>query len=225
MSRGGRKTRRWPPEPNPRLVFERLFGGGPRGQRQEAYRVRQQTQQVDPRFCRWRMRGRCNGSWATRKNGSWTSILRAFARLKSGSSMPRVLARCPTRTSTRRRAYPSEVGEHMDLMYDLLGAGVPDRFDADRDDDARPRRRQPAVSAARRRPTGITTFRIIRRSRTSWIKLAGSTSTTYQHFARFLEKLDAARDVDGRSLLDNSMIVYAGGNADRQSPHSHTICR
>ena len=42
-----------------------------------------------------------------------------------------------------------------------------------------------------------------------------------EHFARFLEKLDAARDVDGRSILENSMIVYAGGNAD-PNRHSHT---
>src|SRR5205085_6669093 len=32
------------PEPNPRLVFERLFGAGPAGQRRENYRQRQQQQ-------------------------------------------------------------------------------------------------------------------------------------------------------------------------------------
>ena len=31
----------------------------------------------------------------------------------------------------------------------------------------------------------------------------------------------AARDVDGRSVLENSMIVYAGGNAD-PNRHTHT---
>ena len=45
-----------------------------------------------------------------------------------------------------------------------------------------------------------------------------------QQFARFLEKLDAAKDVDGNSLLHNSMIVYGSGNGDGNR-HTHTTCR
>ena len=40
-------------------------------------------------------------------------------------------------------------------------------------------------------------------------------------FARFLEKLELTRDVDGHSLLHNSMIVYGSGNADGNR-HTHT---
>src|SRR5207244_5528681 len=40
-------------------------------------------------------------------------------------------------------------------------------------------------------------------------------------FARFLEKLEQTKDTDGRSLLDNSMIVYGSGNADGNR-HTHT---
>jgi hypothetical protein len=40
-------------------------------------------------------------------------------------------------------------------------------------------------------------------------------------FAKFLEKLEATKDVDGNSLLHNSMIVYGGGNADGNQ-HTHT---
>ena len=42
-----------------------------------------------------------------------------------------------------------------------------------------------------------------------------------QQFARFLEKMENTRDVDGRSLLDNSLIVYGSGNADGNR-HTHT---
>ena len=42
-----------------------------------------------------------------------------------------------------------------------------------------------------------------------------------ERFARFLKKLDEKKDVDGRSILHNSMIVYGSGNADGNA-HSHT---
>ena len=42
-----------------------------------------------------------------------------------------------------------------------------------------------------------------------------------KQFARFLEKMAATKDADGRSLLDNSMIVYGSGNADANR-HTHT---
>jgi hypothetical protein len=39
-------------------------------------------------------------------------------------------------------------------------------------------------------------------------------------FAKFLEKMEQTPDVDGRSLLHNSMIVYGSGNADGNR-HTH----
>ena len=39
--------------------------------------------------------------------------------------------------------------------------------------------------------------------------------------AQFLEKLQNTPDIDGNSLLDNSMIVYGSGNADGNR-HTHT---
>ncbi len=42
-----------------------------------------------------------------------------------------------------------------------------------------------------------------------------------RQFARFLEKMQGTQDVDGRSLLDNSMIVYGCGNSDGNR-HTHT---
>jgi hypothetical protein len=40
-------------------------------------------------------------------------------------------------------------------------------------------------------------------------------------FAKFLEKLEQTKDVDGNSLLHNSMIIYGSGNADGNR-HTHT---
>ena len=41
-----------------------------------------------------------------------------------------------------------------------------------------------------------------------------------QRLAAFLEKMEATQDVDGQSLLHNSMIMYGSGNADGNR-HSH----
>ncbi len=41
-----------------------------------------------------------------------------------------------------------------------------------------------------------------------------------QQLAKFLEKMEATKDVDGQSLLHNSMILYGSGNADGNR-HTH----
>jgi hypothetical protein len=42
-----------------------------------------------------------------------------------------------------------------------------------------------------------------------------------QQFATFLKKMEATKDVDGKSLLHNSMILYGSGNADGNR-HTHS---
>ena len=39
--------------------------------------------------------------------------------------------------------------------------------------------------------------------------------------AKFLHKMEQTKDVDGKSLLHNSMIVYGSGNADGNR-HTHS---
>ena len=41
-----------------------------------------------------------------------------------------------------------------------------------------------------------------------------------KYFTRFLQKLEATKDVDGHSILHNSMIVYGCGNSDGNR-HTH----
>jgi len=42
-----------------------------------------------------------------------------------------------------------------------------------------------------------------------------------KQLAKFLQKMQETKDIDGNSLLHNSMIVYGGGNADGNR-HTHT---
>lgn len=42
-----------------------------------------------------------------------------------------------------------------------------------------------------------------------------------EQFAKFLDRIDAIEDIDGKSILHNSMILLGSGNADGNH-HSHT---
>ena len=44
-----------------------------------------------------------------------------------------------------------------------------------------------------------------------------------ERFARFLTKLSGKKDVDGRTILDNSMIVYGCGNSDGNRHTHHNL--
>src|SRR2546421_13102220 len=47
-----------------------------------------------------------------------------------------------------------------------------------------------------------------------------SDSYASDQFARFLKKLAETKDIDGKSILHNSMIVYGCGNSDGNR-HTH----
>ena len=51
-------------------------------------------------------------------------------------------------------------------------------------------------------------------------KVAEIDAWYMKQFARFLDKMEQTRDVDGNSLLHNSMIVYGSGNSDGNR-HTH----
>ena len=58
-------------------------------------------------------------------------------------------------------------------------------------------------------------------NRPDWIAKVTEIDLWYvRQLATFLDKLDAVEDVDGKSLLHNSMIVYGGGNSDGNR-HTH----
>ena len=58
-------------------------------------------------------------------------------------------------------------------------------------------------------------------NRPDWISKVADIDLWYvRQFARFLEKLQSTKDIDGKSLLHNAMIVYGSGNADANR-HTH----
>ncbi len=208
-----------PPESNPRLLFERLFGAGERGERGRAFHIRQQTQRsiLDFVLDDARALQRKLGDRDDRKLDEYlTSIRDIEQRIQHAEAF----GEAPDPAMETPAGIPAEVGDHMDVMYDLLALA----FETDttriatlmlgHDGDNRP---YPQLGVA----DGHHNISHHQDQPELLDKIARIDLHHVQHFARFLEKLSQSRDVDGRSLLENSLIVYAGGNAD-PNRHSHT---
>lgn len=207
------------PEPNPRLVFERLFGAGPQGARGRAFVARQQAQRsiLDFVLDDARRLRRQLGDRDDRKLDEYLTSVRA---IEKRIEQAEVFGQVPDPAIDTPSGIPAEVGAHMDLLYDLLVLAF--QTDSTRiatmmlghDGDNRP---YPQLGVA----DGHHNISHHREKPDLLEKIARIDRHHVEHFGRFLKKLDAARDVDGRSILDNSLIVYAGGNAD-PNRHSHT---
>jgi hypothetical protein len=208
-----------PPERNPRLLFERLFGSGPPGRRSKSLELRQQTERSildfvleDARSLQRKLGGKDN-----RKLDEYlTSIRQIEQRIEHAEAF----GRAPDPAVETPPGIPPEVGDHMDLMYDLMVLAF--QTDSTRiatmmlghDGDNRP---YPQLGVS----DGHHNISHHQEKPDLLEKIARIDRHHVEHFAGFLAKLSGTRDVDGRSLLDNSMIVYAGGNAD-PNRHSHT---
>ena len=118
---------------------------------------------------------------------------------------------------------PEQFEERMQVMYDMIALA----FETDSTRIATlilahdgSNRSFPKIDIT----AGITTCRTIKATRKTSTQIAKIDRHYMTYFAKFLEKLSTMKDADGTSVLHNSMIVYAGGNADGNA-HSHTICR
>ncbi len=207
------------PEPNPRLVFERLFGSGPPEERQRNYEMRLRTQKSlldfvldDARS----LQGELGARDRDKLDEYLTSVRDIEMRLqhaKSFGPLPRPDAAAPS-------GIPSDYGQHMDLMYDLLALAF--QTDSTRigtlllaGDGTN--RAFPEIGIAE----GHHYCSHHRGNADLKEKVARIDAFYMQRFARFLGKLDAMRDTDGKSVLHNSMIVYGCGNSDGNR-HTHT---
>jgi hypothetical protein len=114
---------------------------------------------------------------------------------------------------------PADYGEHMDLMYDLITLAF-------QTDSTRIATLILAADGTNRAfpqigiPEGHHYCSHHQGKQELIDKVAVIDRYYMQHFARFLGKLEQTKDIDGKSLLHNSMIVYGCGNADGNR-HTH----
>jgi hypothetical protein len=206
------------PESNPRLVFERLFGAGAPDERQTNFRLRQQTQKslldfvLDDARSLQRQLGRADQQKLDEYLTSVRDIEQRIQRAESFGSLPDPHADTPA-------GVPSNYGDHMEIMYDLLALA----FETDSTRVSTlllagdgSNRAYPQIGI----PEGHHYCSHHRNNPELMEKIAQIDLYYMERFARFLKKLEAKKDVDGHSILHNSMIVYGCGNSDGNR-HTH----
>ncbi len=205
------------PEPNPRLLFERLFGSGPREQRLENLKRRQQEQRsiLDFVLDDARVVGQqLNGRDRQKLDQYLSSVREIEERIQRAESMPVANPDADTPAGI-----PPSFEDHIALMFDML-------LLAFQTDSTRVATMLLAGEGSNRTfpEIGIAEghHNLTHHSgKEDMIAKVKEIDLWYvKQLAKFLEKMEKTSDVDGRSLLDNSMIVYGSGNADGNR-HTH----
>lgn len=206
------------PEANPRRVFERLFGEGPHGERSASTQRRMANHRSILDFVMTdarQMQDRLGNSDREKLDQYLTGIREVEQRIEN-------LERFGT-TADPDLATPAGVplthGEHMDIMYDMM-------LLAFQTDSTRIATLMTAHDGDNRSheeigiPEGHHELTHHQNRQDRIDKVARIDRWYVEKFARFLQRLDNVQDVDGQSLLKNSMIVFGSGNADGNR-HTH----
>jgi hypothetical protein len=207
------------PDPNPRQVFERLFGEGPAGQRAANLQRRQKEQASILDFVLTdakAMDAKLDGRDRAKLDQYLTSVRDIEQRIERAESMPLAAT-----SADAPAGIPPSYAEHVQLMLDML-------LVAFQSDSTRVATLLIAGEGSNRSfadEIGITEGHhnlTHHRNQQDMIDKVKRIDLWYaRQLGKFLEKMDQTKDVDGQSLLHNSMILYGSGNADGNR-HTHT---
>jgi len=207
------------PEPNPRLVFERLFGSGPQEMRQRNYEMRMRTQKSLLDFVLDDARG-MQGQLSARDQDKLDEYLTSVREIETRLQHAESFGPLPRPDLPTPAGIPADYGQHIDLMFDILAVA----FQTDSTRIATlllagdgTNRAFPEIGV----PEGHHYCSHHHGNAQLKEKVAKVDLFYMRRFARFLGKLEAMRDTDGNSVLHNSMIVYGCGNSDGNQ-HTHT---
>ncbi len=211
-------TRPMSPESNPRSVFERLFGSGNPGERNDALARRRSEQKSildfvleDARAMQRRLSGTDQDKLSQYMDGVRELEKRIEKAERFGKSADPAVH--------TPEGIPESFEEYVRLTYDLL-------FLAFQTDSTRVASLLLAHDGSNRSFDHIGIVEghhdlTHHQNKADQIKKVEAIDLWYvQMFSEFLDKLAKAQDVDGKSLLHNSMIVYGSGNADGNR-HTH----
>jgi hypothetical protein len=206
------------PEVNPRLVFERMFGSGAHGERIANLQRRQAEQRSVLDFVMNDAKGmqkRLSTADTRKLDQYFTGVRDIETRIANSERIGK-----PVDPDVATPAgIPANYGDHLQLMFDMMTLA----FQTDSTRISTPCMAHDGsnrsfadigvseghhdLSHHRNRPEVVAKVAAI----DHWYAL---------QFSKFLGKLDAIKDIDGNSVLHNSMIVYGGGNADGNR-HTH----
>ena len=206
------------PEPNPRLVFERLFGTGQPGQRRRNLQLRQQANRSVLDFVMGDAGDlkRQLGQGDARKLDEYIEGVRTLEKnIQSGERF----SQTPDPDQATPAGIPPDFAQHIDTMFDLMCLAF-------QTDTTRISTLLIAYDGSNRTfpDLGIGEGHHYLTHNQREAELAEKVAKIDQFYvarlARFLKKMADTEDIDGRSLLDNSMIVYGGAIADGNR-HTH----
>jgi hypothetical protein len=205
-------------ESNPRLVFERLFGAGPPEERLANMKRRRQEQRSILDFVlddAHHMERSLNSHDKDKLDQYLTGVRELESRITRAEKFgdpkdPKV---------GEPDGVPASYGEHMQTMFDMLTLAF-------QTDSTRVGSLLLAHDGSNRSfadigvPEGHHDLSHHFGNAEKIQKVSEIDLWYVQQLVAFLQKLDQTKDVDGKSLLHNSMIVYGSGNADGNR-HSH----
>ena len=206
-----------PAEADPRLVFERLFGAGPPAERQRSYLLRQRQRRSVLDFARDEaslLQARLGGE-DRRKVDEYASGLREVERQIERAEQHRL----PRTALAAPETLPEDYRAHLRLMAELLALA----FHSDST------RVATLLFANEGNNRSFTEIGIAEghhhlshhQKKPENLDKVGRIDLFYmEQFAHLLGKLAAARDVDGRRVLDNTMVLYGGAIGDGNR-HNH----
>ncbi|HEV2394195.1 MAG TPA: DUF1552 domain-containing protein [Verrucomicrobiae bacterium] len=205
------------PESNPRLVFERLFGAGSPAERRQSLRRRQLQQQSILDFVlddAHAVQRQLDGRDRQKLDQFLTGVREVEQRIERAEQMPP-----PDPAVDAPRGIPQKFEEHIALMLDMMSLAF--QTDSTRiatlmlaaEENNRP---FPEVGLSE----GHHSLTHHRNNPELMNKVKRIDAWYVRQLARFLEKMDQTKDMDGQSLLHNSMIVYGSGHSDGNR-HSH----
>lgn len=206
------------PEANPRMVFERLFGGGPIGERQKNLQKRRAQQRSILDFV-------MEDAQALRQQTDYQDQQKLDEYLESVRAIEKRIQDSESDTDTpdpnveTPEGIPESFSGHMALMYDMMGLAF--QTDSTR------------VATLQLAHEGMNTsypeigideghhyLSHHKEDPEKMEKIARIDRYYLEQFALFLQRLDKMEDVDGNSVLHNSMIIYGCGHCDGNR-HTH----
>lgn len=209
------------PEANPRKVFERLFGEGTHGERSLNAQRRMANRRSILDFVMddaQRMQKRLGSQDQDKMDQYLTGVREIESRIERMEKMgPNVDPNHPT-----PEGIPISHGEHLELMFEMM-------ILAFQTDSTRIGTMMMAHDGDNRAHDEIgineghheLTHHKNNQDRID--KVAKIDQWYVEQFASFLKRLDQIEDVDGNSMLHNSMIVYGSGNADGNRHTHHNL--
>jgi hypothetical protein len=213
-------------EVNPRQVFEKLFGvGANTAERQRNFQQRLATDRslLDFVMEDAKQMNRELGRHDREKMDQYLTSLRdietRLQRSEKFGKLPNVDLAAPDASIPRNEDGSQNFPAYLDIMYDLLAMAF--QTDATRVatfllNGEGLQRPHPHIGVSEGHHDCTHHF-----NNPEKIEKTIKIEEFYtQRFAQFIEKLDTLKDTDGKSVLDNSLIVYGSGHSDGNR-HTH----